>query len=161
LIMATSCDNQQQYVTTAGMPNKFELVTKATGFARGTRARPAATPGRLRAPTHYCGWCVMGSSRAATVIWPCNRFEILTDRSLRSLQLGITRLRLPRLQHRSVRRPACRGGCDRNAISVDDRRTSPTIDKIFISFAHRERAAPSYPCIGRRVAAVVRNWWTP
>src|SRR3954466_14840079 len=34
LIMATSCGDQRSYVTTGGMPNEFELVTKATYFAR-------------------------------------------------------------------------------------------------------------------------------
>src|SRR4029079_7346486 len=40
LIMVTSCGDQRSYVTTGGIPNKFELVTKATYFARGGVARP-------------------------------------------------------------------------------------------------------------------------
>src|SRR6476646_6021346 len=53
LIMASSCNDQRQYVTSGGIPNEFELVTKATYFARGRRrtTRCYAWTG-LRAPTH-------------------------------------------------------------------------------------------------------------
>jgi len=53
LIMATSCGDQRSYVTTGGIPNEFELVTKATYFARRgaslDRAIWSSTRGRWRA----------------------------------------------------------------------------------------------------------------
>jgi hypothetical protein len=56
LIMATSRGDQQEYVTTGAMPNKFELVTKATGlrdrrrcFATASASSGQDPPARRRA----------------------------------------------------------------------------------------------------------------
>jgi hypothetical protein len=73
LIMATSRGDQQQYVTTGGIPNEFELVTKATYFLGGRRRS---------ARRHACRWparhsslpCRMRGIPAASII-VCNEFE--------------------------------------------------------------------------------------